>query len=166
MKVSDIIKESDDLSVDQIAQVQSQHGSPISTTVIARAKRIVANNGISALDALGMAQDIERKKQNALRDKEAKRSQDSDPTVRKPMTRKEPMISEPKDRVGKTGKKWGNQYYNDPKQPSKRYRDAKDAVKGVLGKIVRKDAIDLGKDIGDDFVNFADKLMKKNVRKK
>ena len=84
MKIKDIIVENDNLSVDQIAQIQAQHGSPLSNNVISRAKRIVSNKGISALDAIGMAQDIERKQQQ----KQAKPANAGrEKTVRSPMTR-------------------------------------------------------------------------------
>lgn len=160
MKINDIIVEDDNLSVDQIAQIQAQHGSPLSNNVISRAKRIVSNKGISALDAIGMAQDIERKQQQ----KQKPAQTDREKTVRSPMDRPEPRDV---DRVSdKTGKKWGNQYYQDKKPaPRAKYKAAKDKVKQVARDIFKVDSAELGADIGKDFVNVADKLMKSNVKR-
>lgn len=161
MKIKDIIVENDNLSVDQIAQIQAQHGSPLSNNVISRAKRIVSNKGISALDAIGMAQDIERKQQQ----KQAKPANAGrEKTVRSPMTRQEPADV---SRVSnKTGKKWGNQYYKDsPTAPRDKYKKAKDKVKQVARDIFKVDSAELGADIGRDVVSVADKLMKSNVRR-
>lgn len=172
MKISDIILENDlELTVDQIAQTQSQHGAPISNSVISRAKRIVSNKGISALDAIGMAQDIERRKQQ---DTNGRGNTKSDKTLtRAPMTRAEPTdktTDKTTDRVSKTGKNWGNQYYSDPsktkRSTSGKYRDMKTTVSKKLGDILQKDAVDVGKDVGNDFTDMLDKFMKSGIKRK
>lgn len=168
MKIGEIVNESEDLTVDQIAQIQAQHGSPISNNVISRAKRIVSNKGISALDAIGMAQDIERKKSQADRDKSTTAPKDT--TIRSPMTRKEvEPKSDQSDRVSSSGKKWGNQYYYDDKKKKtsgEKYKDMKNKIKSVARDVFKADDAELGADIGKDFTDFADKFMKSNIRKK
>ena len=168
MRISDIILENDlELTVDQIAQTQSQHGAPISNSVISRAKRIVSNKGISALDAIGMAQDIERRKQQ---DTDGRGNTRSDKKLtRAPMTRVEPT-DKATDRVSKSGKSWGNQYYSDPsktkRSTSGKYRDMKTTVSKKLGDILQKDAVDVGKDVGNDFTDMLDKFMKSGIKRK
>jgi len=164
MKISDIILEDENLTVDQIAQIQAQHGSSLSNNVISRAKRIVSNKGISALDAIGMAQDIERRKQKQSPDTKEEPAQK---IKRTPMTRPEPTTSTTVDRVSdKSGKKWGNQYYQDKKTtPGAKYKAAKDKIKQVARDVFNVDSAELGADISKDFVNVADKLMKSNIRK-
>lgn len=165
MRISDIILEDENLSVDQIAQIQAQHGSPLTNNVISRAKRIVSNKGISALDAIGMAQDIERRKQQQV----PKSTQEPEQkTKRAPMSKPTPDTSTTVDRVSdKTGKKWGNQYYQDKKTtPGSKYKSAKNKVKQVAKDIFNVDSAELGADIGNDFVNVADKLMKSNIKRK
>jgi len=86
-------------------------------------------------------------------------------TTRSPMTRKEKepidKTADTSDRIGKSGKKWGNQYYKDaPKSKSQLYKDLKDKLGKAIGDVTQKDARDLGSDIAKDTISAFDKLTK------
>lgn len=144
-------------TVDQAAQLYAQHGQTLSSEVIMVAKRIHANSNLDANDAISMAKEISDKS-------DKKKPQYAKPdTVRKPMGDRKPAATNATDRVSKTGKKWGNQYYADPSKDrvskSTKYKNVKDKVKKAVGAVTRQDDIDMGLDISSDITTNLDKIM-------
>lgn len=170
MKIIEIIEAAEKkLTVDQAAQLYAQHGDALPSSVIVLAKRIHANSGLDANDAISMAKELDSDRQKSTKAREPKR----DNIARSPMTRTplEPS-SRSLDRTSKSGKKWGNQYYSDDprdkptkSQSSAKYRDLKKSVSDKIGKITKKDARDLGKDIAKDATGALDSIMNLGKRK-
>ena len=169
MKISEILEADDKkLTVDQAAQLYTQHGDALSSSAIVLAKQIHANSGLDAHDAISMAKELVADRE---RSKKVKKP-DADKPVRSPMTRSEPTATDKTtDRVSKSGKKWGNQYYADPadqrtkSRPSTRYRDLKKTVSDKIGKIARKDELEFGKDVAADITGALDSIMNLGKRK-
>ena len=174
MKIAEIVTERSDkdtnkpkpaTTVDQAAQLYAQHGQTLPSEVIMVAKRIHANSELDANDAISMAKELD--------DKSGKKKS----TYVKPASNRTPMgdrTPADTDRVSKTGKKWGNQYYYDPNKPEKspsqpksqKYKDIKQKIKNKVGKITRQDDIDLGLDIAKDITTGLDDLMQFGKTKK
>ena len=125
----------------------------------------MSNLGQEVDDAISTAMDAERYAVQAKRDKATPQPAPTKPAQPKPTRdRVRPTITKGNpDRVGKSGKKWGNQYYSDPAQSG--------GIKGAIarnrpGALVKRAVDKVDQVAGDamDITNLPGNISKLNPR--